>query len=111
MVRFSGIKYSRKLVIPSNGYETFGNKVLGCFVGPFRTLLQRKESTWLHILKGVDGYIMPGSMTLLLGPPGKNIVTQFLANDTYINSIVPQMTSNSEALVLVIITITSATTQ
>ncbi|XP_057493189.1 ABC transporter G family member 31-like [Actinidia eriantha] len=81
VVRFSGIKYSRKLVVPSNGYETFGNKVLGCFVGPFRTLLQRKESTWLHILKGVDGYIMPGSMTLLLGPPGcgKSTLLEILA--------------------------------
>ena len=75
VVRFSDIKYKRKFEIPNNRYETFGNKLVGCFVGPLKTLLQRKNSTWLQILKGVDGYIMPGSMTLLLGPPGSNINT------------------------------------
>ncbi|KAI8027101.1 ABC transporter G family member 38 [Camellia lanceoleosa] len=81
VVRFSGIKCSRKFDIPRDEYETFGNKVLGCFVGPFKTLLQKKNSTWLHILKGVDGYIMPGSITLLLGPPGcgKSTLLEILA--------------------------------
>ncbi|KAA8545286.1 hypothetical protein F0562_020070 [Nyssa sinensis] len=81
VVRFSGIKYSRKFEIPSNGYETFGNKVEGCFTGPFKTLFQRKNSTWVQILKGVDGYVMPGSMTLLLGPPGcgKSTLLEILA--------------------------------
>lgn len=71
VVRFSGIKYSRKIDIPNSEYETFGNKLWGCLVGPFKTLFKRENSRWLHVLKGVDGYIMPGSMTLLLGPPGK----------------------------------------
>ncbi|KAK2977191.1 hypothetical protein RJ640_008816 [Escallonia rubra] len=70
VVRFSGIKYSAKIDVSSNEYETFGNKVVGCFLGPFKTLLKESNSTWLPILKGVDGYIMPGSITLLLGPPG-----------------------------------------
>ncbi|XP_059654383.1 ABC transporter G family member 39-like [Cornus florida] len=81
VVRFSGIKYSKKFENPSNKYETFGNKLVGCFVGPFRTLFQRNDSTWVHILKGVDGYVMPGSMTLLLGPPGcgKSTLLEILA--------------------------------
>lgn len=70
VIRFSGIKYSKKYEIPNNEYETFGNKLVGCFIGPLRKFLQKKTSIWLDILKGVDGYIMPGSMTLLLGPPG-----------------------------------------
>ncbi|XAR52732.1 Sulfate-transporting ATPase [Bertholletia excelsa] len=71
----------QQLDLPSNEYETFGNKVLGCFLGPFKTLLQRKDSTWLHILRGVDGYIMPGSLTLLVGPPGcgKSTLLEILA--------------------------------
>jgi ABC-type multidrug transport system ATPase subunit len=71
VVRFSGINYSKKIEISDNGYETFGNKVVDCFVGPLKSLLQRKDPKWMQILRGVDGYIMPGSMTLLLGPPGK----------------------------------------
>jgi hypothetical protein len=71
VVRFSGIKFTRKFEISNNGYETFGKKLVACFVGPLKTLLQRKKSKWMQILRGVDGYIMPGSMTLLLGPPGQ----------------------------------------
>ncbi|GMP39864.1 hypothetical protein CsSME_00010542 [Camellia sinensis var. sinensis] len=50
------IKCSRKFDIPRDEYETFGNK-------------------------GVDGYIMPGSITLLLGPPGcgKSTLLEILA--------------------------------
>ncbi|XP_058077607.1 ABC transporter G family member 43-like [Magnolia sinica] len=70
VVRFSGIKYSRKFEISSDGYATFGNKLLGCFFAPLRSLFRRKNTTELQILKGVDGYVMPGSITLLLGPPG-----------------------------------------
>ncbi|WCJ26876.1 ABC transporter G family member 36 [Euphorbia peplus] len=81
VVRFSGVKYRRKFEISDNGYETFGNKVVGFFVGPLKTLLGRKKATWLQVLKGTDGYIMPGSMTLLLGPPGsgKSTLLQVLA--------------------------------
>ncbi|KAM7470076.1 hypothetical protein LguiA_008259 [Lonicera macranthoides] len=56
VVRFSGIKCSKACEILKNEYETFGNKVVGCFVGPFKTLFQ-ENSTWLHILKGVDGWL------------------------------------------------------
>ncbi|KAF8401251.1 hypothetical protein HHK36_012183 [Tetracentron sinense] len=81
VVRFSSIKYSRKFEISGDGYETFGNKVLGCLVGPLKSLLHRKNSTQLQILNGVDGYVMPGSMTLLLGPPGsgKSSLLEILA--------------------------------
>ncbi|KAI6695438.1 hypothetical protein NL676_023148 [Syzygium grande] len=81
VVRFSGIKYSRNCEISSGGYETFGNKLMGCFLGPIKTIFKRKSSIWMHILEGVDGYIMPGSMTLLLGPPGsgKSTLLEILA--------------------------------
>ena len=75
VVRFSNINYTRKFEVCSDGYDTFGDKLVGFFVGPLKTLLKRKNSIELQILKGVDGYIMPGSMTLLLGPPGMNIAS------------------------------------
>ncbi|KAM7474334.1 hypothetical protein LguiB_021577 [Lonicera macranthoides] len=34
---------------------------------------KRRTQTWLHFLKGVHGYIMPGTTTLLLGPPGEKV--------------------------------------
>ncbi|PON98277.1 ABC transporter, G [Trema orientale] len=48
---------------------------------PLKTVFKSKTSSWLQILKGVDGYIMPGSMTLLLGPPGsgKSTLLEILA--------------------------------
>lgn len=70
VVRFSNIRYARKVEVSDNEYETFGSKLVGCFIGPLKTVFKRKSSSWLQILKGVDGYFMPGSMTLLLGPPG-----------------------------------------
>ncbi|KAF8043114.1 hypothetical protein BT93_A1456 [Corymbia citriodora subsp. variegata] len=81
VVRFSGIKYSKHCKVSSGGYETFGNKLMGCFLGPIKTILKRRGSIWMHILEGVDGYIMPGSMTLLLGPPGsgKSSLLEILA--------------------------------
>ncbi|CDP15212.1 unnamed protein product [Coffea canephora] len=81
VIKFSGISYAKKFEIPSNKYETFGNKVVGWFTGPFKKIFQSKNSTWINILKGIDGYIMPGSMTLLLGPPGcgKSTLLEILA--------------------------------
>ncbi|OMP09385.1 hypothetical protein COLO4_05497 [Corchorus olitorius] len=88
VVRFSGIKYWRKFRIPDYEYETFGNKVVGCFVGPLKAVSQSNNSTnWNQILRGVDGYIMPGSLTLLLGPPGsgKSTLLEVLAGRTKVS--------------------------
>ncbi|PON69613.1 ABC transporter, G [Parasponia andersonii] len=70
VVRFSNVRYATKVEVSDNEYETFGSKLVDCFMGPLNTVFKSKTSSWLQILKGVDGYIMPGSMTLLLGPPG-----------------------------------------
>ncbi|KAL3515901.1 hypothetical protein ACH5RR_022803 [Cinchona calisaya] len=81
VIRFSGISYSKKYETPSNEYETFGNKLVGCFITPFKKIFKKKNPTWINILKGVEGYIMPGSVTLLLGPPGcgKSTLLEILA--------------------------------
>ena len=70
IVKFCGITFSAKIETASFSYETFGNKLLECFMQPVRSLSLSKRSAEFQILKGIDGYIMPGSMTLVLGPPG-----------------------------------------
>lgn len=65
-----GISYKANLPVDPDGYDTFGKKLLGCFLGPFINIVRKKEFVELEILKDLVGYVMPGSMTLLLGPPG-----------------------------------------
>ncbi|KAJ0980557.1 hypothetical protein J5N97_008812 [Dioscorea zingiberensis] len=82
MVKFSGIRYSKKVDTMAHiGYETFGSKLLGWFLGPLRSLFNRNRSNYIQILDGIEGYIMPGSMTLVLGPPGsgKSTLLEILA--------------------------------
>ncbi|KAL3725770.1 hypothetical protein ACJRO7_030751 [Eucalyptus globulus] len=79
VVRFSGIKYSRNCQILSGGYETFGNKLMGCFLGPIKTILKRKSSIQMQILERVDGYIMPSSMTITRTSAGKSTLLEILA--------------------------------
>ncbi|EFJ33605.1 hypothetical protein SELMODRAFT_406260 [Selaginella moellendorffii] len=71
VVRFSGVRLSVSQE-QALGYETFGGKLLGCFLGPLRNLLLDRKTIKrkIEVLKDLDGFIMPGSTTLLLGPPG-----------------------------------------
>ncbi|CAD6267446.1 unnamed protein product [Miscanthus lutarioriparius] len=75
VVKFCGITYLAKIERAAFSYETFGNKLLEYFVQPIRSLSLSKRSAELQILKGIDGYNMPGSMTLVLGPPGSGKIT------------------------------------
>jgi len=62
VVKFCGITYLAKIETAAFSYETFGNKLLEYFVQPIRSLSLSKRSAELQILKGIDGYIMPGSI-------------------------------------------------
>ncbi|CAM6087925.1 unnamed protein product [Calypogeia fissa] len=71
VVRFYDINYSTKVSPQPPGFATFGAKLFNCFFGLFAAPFRKKETPrHLDILKDISGYIMPGSMTLLLGPPG-----------------------------------------
>ncbi|EFJ24884.1 hypothetical protein SELMODRAFT_414387 [Selaginella moellendorffii] len=48
------------------GYDTIGKKLLGCLLGVCIKLARSK----IKVLKDVSGYVMPGSMTLVLSSPG-----------------------------------------
>ncbi|TVU32503.1 hypothetical protein EJB05_24234, partial [Eragrostis curvula] len=81
VVKFCGIAYSTRIETAAFSYETFGNKLLECFLQPVRSLSLSKRLAELPILKGIDGYIMPGSITLVLGQPGsgKSTLLKILA--------------------------------
>ncbi|EFJ30250.1 hypothetical protein SELMODRAFT_409996 [Selaginella moellendorffii] len=48
------------------GYDAIGKKLLGCLLGVCIKLARSK----IKVLKDVSGYVMPGSMTLVLSSPG-----------------------------------------
>ncbi|KAL2613833.1 hypothetical protein R1flu_025525 [Riccia fluitans] len=62
------------------GYESIHTKVVECAKGPFKESRQKQ----VQLLKDATGYVMPGTLTLVLGPPGsgKNILPSILAGRT-----------------------------
>ncbi|MCO5592667.1 hypothetical protein L7F22_046670 [Adiantum nelumboides] len=87
VLRFMDINYQAKLPVDSDSFDTFGKKLLGCLFGPFMDVFRKKEFVELKILKDLVGYVMPGSMTLLLGPPGsgKSTLLKVLAGRAVVN--------------------------
>ncbi|KAJ7522819.1 hypothetical protein O6H91_18G028200 [Diphasiastrum complanatum] len=65
VVKFKNVTYSTTLM-RDTGYESLYTKALECLKGPLKESKIRRVT----VLKGVTGYIMPGSLTLVLGPPG-----------------------------------------
>ena len=50
---------------------TVASACVGCLAGMARGLACRaEEGTPLHVLQGIDGTLRPGTMTLVLAPPG-----------------------------------------
>ncbi|XP_024529740.1 ABC transporter G family member 38-like [Selaginella moellendorffii] len=71
VLRFKAISVTMDHTEVGPGYDTFGKKLLGCLLGVCIKLARsKKKSSKIKVLKDVSGYVMPGSMTLVLGPPG-----------------------------------------
>ncbi|KAG6540811.1 hypothetical protein Mapa_017836 [Marchantia paleacea] len=76
VIKFKNLSCTRTVTLDP-GYESIHTQIVSCLKGPF------KESTvqQVQVMKNVTGYVMPGTLTLILGPPGcgKSIMPKVLA--------------------------------
>ncbi|KAK3272293.1 hypothetical protein CYMTET_19399 [Cymbomonas tetramitiformis] len=71
MVKFRNVNYSASLFVSEEAYETVGSKAMKPLV-KLRNLLQGKKPpiTEKVLVGDLTGYLTPGTMTLVIGPPG-----------------------------------------
>jgi len=72
-VRFDDLNYSVQQQSTSGTTLTVGAQCLKMWSWPFTCLLrnnQQRQQASFHILKDLRGVLLPGRLTLLLGPPG-----------------------------------------
>ncbi|MCO5571123.1 hypothetical protein L7F22_024855 [Adiantum nelumboides] len=66
IVKFKSLEYTANVFVTDEAYETFLTKALGLIRGP---IAKKKGPRRIRMLKDVTGYLMPGTLTLVLGPP------------------------------------------
>lgn len=66
IVKFKDLTFSTKRPVPAR-FPTLASQLLEMLKGPFKRPAQTVD---VDVIKGVSGYIMPGTLTLVLGAPG-----------------------------------------
>eukprot|EP00250_Pteridium_aquilinum_P022489 c25391_g2_i1 orf=308-5194(-) len=82
IVKFKSLDYIADVFLPDEAYETTLTKALEFVKGP----LGRKQlPSKVKMLKDVTGYLMPGTLTLVLGPPasGKSSLHTVLSGNLH----------------------------
>ncbi|XP_068641438.1 ABC transporter G family member 31 [Aristolochia californica] len=81
-VRFEGLNVSANVHVGNRALPTLVNYILDVFEG-CRSLFLTPQKHSLTILNNISGYVKPGRMTLLLGPPasGKSTLLRVLAGN------------------------------
>ena len=67
IVKFNGLTYGAELRDAKRGFETVGSTVMKCL---FACCSERQGMQQFKILDNCSGYLMPGTLTLVCGPPG-----------------------------------------
>ena len=67
VVKFRRLTYGVQLSDAKQGYETVGSMAMKCF---FACCAERQGIQQFKILDNCSGYLMPGTLTLVCGPPG-----------------------------------------
>lgn len=67
VVKFKGLTYAATVLGAKVGYETVGSIALKCCCPGFR---EKQEMQKFTVLDNCSGYLMPGTLTLVCGPPG-----------------------------------------
>eukprot|EP00898_Chlorokybus_atmophyticus_P002867 jgi/Chlat1/3581/Chrsp234S03598 len=69
VVRFKGVTYTGSVAVAGSlGYETVGSRLGKCLLPC--AAKARSTSVSYPILNDASGYLMPGTLTIVLGPPG-----------------------------------------
>lgn len=81
IVKFKSVEYTADILVADDNYETILTKVLGIVRGP---VAPKKGPKKVRALKDITGYLMPGTLTLVLGPPssGKSTFLNVLSGNT-----------------------------
>jgi len=67
VVKFDKVNFSAQVLGAEQGYETVGSKCFKCLLPCFS---KRQGIQKFMVLENCSGYLMPGTMTLVCGPPG-----------------------------------------
>ncbi|GAQ79604.1 pleiotropic drug resistance protein [Klebsormidium nitens] len=67
VVKFKNVSYTSQIRRTTKGYATVGSKLVDCFAPCMK---EKAPIEMFHILDDCTGYLMPGTLTLVLGPPG-----------------------------------------
>ncbi|CAI6006189.1 unnamed protein product [Closterium sp. NIES-65] len=75
VVKLHDVTYTAKIQRKQEGYETVGSKLLGCFLP-----CASPPAPWedFNVLSDLSAYFMPGSLTLICGPPGCDLSAYFM---------------------------------
>ncbi|BBN17690.1 protein MpABCG27 [Marchantia polymorpha subsp. ruderalis] len=76
VIKFKNLSCTKAVALDP-GYESIRTKIVSSLKGPFKEASVQQ----VQLMKNVTGYVMPGTLTLILGPPGcgKSIMPQVLA--------------------------------
>eukprot|EP00850_Spirogloea_muscicola_P017864 SM000157S02094 [mRNA] locus=s157:259267:270139:- [translate_table: standard] len=67
VVTFKNLTYTSRVRPPKEGFETVGSAVANCL---FSCLQPKGLAQDFDVIKDCTGYLMPGTLTLVCGPPG-----------------------------------------
>lgn len=67
VVKFNQVNLHAQVLGAKHGYETVGSVCFKCLLPCFA---DRQVTQRFTILDNCSGYLMPGSLTLVCGPPG-----------------------------------------
>lgn len=66
-VKFKGVTYGAELRGAKQGFETVGSTLMKCL---FPCGAEKQGMQEFKVLDNCSGYLMPGTLTLVCGPPG-----------------------------------------
>lgn len=84
VVKFKGVTYGAEIRGAKEGFETVGSVAMKCL---FACCAEKLTMQKFKVLDNCSGYLMPGTLTLVCGPPGCGKLTIMLETTEFLSSI------------------------